>query len=132
MASNMFCQVTESTAFATIRLAVSHMPKGQISGFLSKATRWQTRKATRPARSTNIGNNFLATSVKAWQRSSDALSKEEHDLLQQWASVPEWPPILVVDRAAEQMHWASSSSKINGCTVGGSDVGARIALVEHS
>ena len=80
---------------------------GRTPGHLSRAISRQARKLERPLGSTKDVQSRLARRAREWHSSCEALWKEVHNLLQQWASKPEGPAAPLVDKAAVRMAAAS-------------------------
>ena len=106
--------ITARTAFAMIRLAVSPMPMGRTPGHLSRAISLQARKGASPRGSRCEMQRRFAKSASAWHRSSEAVLKAVHNLLQAWASNPDGPAAPLTLSEVERIRRASMLSKMIG------------------
>ena len=87
--------VANRTAFAMIRLGVSHIPMGLTPGHLSRAIRRQASRGEMPLGSTKVVQRRLAMAANAWHKSWEADLKEVQSLLHPCASMPEGPAALL-------------------------------------
>ena len=95
------------------------MPMGSTPGFLSSAIRRHDINGVKASGSTKSLQRRLVRRARQWQRSSEVFLKEEHNLLQPCASLPEGPAAPLVWSAAERMVLPMMLSKMTGITIEG-------------
>ena len=111
------CLTTCRTALAKILLEVSPTPIGRAPGFLSRAISQQFRRGCKASGSVNNVEICLATEVKEWQWSEEAVWKEVYKHLHPKASTPEgpsdpsiWTTVWRIRSLSNDQRWKDESS----------------------